>query len=90
MTSPWVTVYLALPAMTPARVLLPLPLGPMMEWTSPTLISRFTPLRISLSPMEACKLRMDNRAIVLCNCLSVCNFTKNGCVYCTYKDTFFL
>ncbi len=39
--------------MTLDRVDLPDPFIPMMAWTSPFGISRFTPLRISVSPIFA-------------------------------------
>ena len=63
-TSPWVTLYLGLPAMIPARVLLPLPLGPIMEWTSPSFTVRFTPFRISIPSILACKSFISSSDII--------------------------
>src|SRR6516225_2655209 len=57
-TSPSVTVKASRPARTPARVLLPEPLGPMMACTSPAFTLRLTPRRISLSSTRACKLKI--------------------------------
>src|SRR5438128_329930 len=57
-TSPSVTVKASRPARTPASVLLPEPLGPMMACTSPALTLRLTPRRISLSSTRACRLKM--------------------------------
>ena len=48
-TSPSVTSYVSRPASTWASVLLPEPFLPMMAWTSPGLMVRLTPLRISRS-----------------------------------------
>ena len=51
-TEPPVTLYLGWPAMEYARVDLPEPLGPIMAWTSPELIVRSTPRRISIAPLS--------------------------------------
>src|SRR5262249_31893918 len=57
-TSPSVTVKASRPARTPARVLLPEPLGPMMACTSPAFTLRSTPRRISLSSTRAWRLKI--------------------------------
>src|SRR4030067_948445 len=44
-----------------ARVLLPEPLGPMRACTSPRLMDRATPLRISLPSTLTCRSSMTNR-----------------------------
>jgi hypothetical protein len=56
--SPSVTSYAGWPEITFASVLLPEPFGPMIAWISPSLISRFTPFRISVpsSATSACRL----------------------------------
>ena len=46
-----------------AKVLFPVPLGPMMAWISPSLTPRFNPFRISLPPMETCKFLMFSNMI---------------------------
>src|SRR5919199_1241541 len=60
MTSPPVTSYAGLPAMTCASVLLPEPLGPMTACTSPASTVRSTPRRISRSPTEARRPRISS------------------------------
>src|SRR3989304_1527554 len=62
MTSPSVTSYASRPARTCASVLLPEPLGPMMEWTSPAFTFRFTPLRISWLPTFAWRFLISSIA----------------------------
>ncbi len=52
-TDPAVTSNVSRPASTPASVLLPEPLGPMMAWTSPAGTASESPLRISLPPTRA-------------------------------------
>src|SRR5437016_8151968 len=63
-TRPPVTTYSSRPASTWASVLLPLPLGPMIAWTSPGLTVRSTPVRISRSPTFACRFFISSSAIL--------------------------
>src|SRR5688572_32067972 len=53
-----------------ASVDLPDPFGPMSAWISPLLTFRSRPLRISLSPALACRLRISRSAIGLRWCQS--------------------
>src|SRR5882724_7488336 len=48
-----------------ARVLLPLPLGPMMAWTSPALMLRLTPLRIFLFSTPAWRFLISNIGLLI-------------------------
>ena len=59
-TVPSVTSYWGLPTSTALSVLLPEPLGPMMAWVSPSLMSRSMPRNISLSPIRACRFLTCN------------------------------
>src|ERR1019366_6001974 len=52
------------PASTWASVLLPLPLGPMMAWTSPEFTVRLMPWRISRSPTLACRSLISSSAML--------------------------
>src|SRR5687768_17358781 len=45
------------------RVDLPEPLGPIRAWISPERTVRSTPLRISLSPADTCRLRISRSAM---------------------------
>src|SRR4051794_16761478 len=61
--SPSVTSRPGWPMITLASVDLPEPLGPMSAWISLEWTSRSRPLRISLSPAETWRLRMERSAI---------------------------
>src|SRR5881628_2450616 len=52
---PPVTSYVRRPARTCASVVFPLPFGPMTAWTSPALIERSIPFRISLPVTFTCR-----------------------------------
>ena len=53
------------PARTPASVVLPEPLGPMMAWTSPALTVRLMPRRISLSSTRACRFLISSMSLTV-------------------------
>src|SRR6185312_10011923 len=79
-TSPCVTSYVSRPASTWASVLLPDPFLPMIAWTSPALIVRSTPLRISRpfgAATRAWRLEISSIAMFL-NLLSACR--SGACV----------
>src|SRR5690606_24718624 len=61
-TSPSVTSYLGWPITAEARVLLPVPLGPMTACTSPPFRARSTPVRISLPSTDTFSPRISNNA----------------------------
>src|ERR1035438_758337 len=63
-TSPAVTWYRSRPDRTCASVLLPEPLGPMMACTSPALMDRSMPLRISRPATLACRFLISSNDIV--------------------------
>ena len=60
--SPFVTLYFVCPSSVNARVLLPDPFGPMRACTSPWLIVRSTPFRISLPSTETWRSRISSFA----------------------------
>src|SRR3972149_4685058 len=55
----------SLPARTCARVVFPLPLGPMIAWTSPGLMDRSIPFRICLSPILTCRFLISSIGFLL-------------------------
>ncbi len=65
---PAVTWYESLRANTCASVLLPEPFGPMMEWTSPALIVRSMPFRISCPPTSTRRLLTSSKLIPHLTC----------------------
>src|SRR5438132_705944 len=71
-TSPSVTSKASLPVSTPARVLLPDPLGPIMAWTSPAFTVRLMPRRISLSATLAWRLWMVSMFCFPSDCYLAC------------------
>src|SRR3990172_5910559 len=62
-TDPPVTSYVTRPARTCAKVVLPLPFGPMIAWTSPGWIERSIPLRISLPPTFTWRFEISSIAL---------------------------
>src|SRR5215217_5275098 len=62
---PSVTSKLGWPMIALASVDLPEPLGPIRAWNSPSRTWRSTPLRICLSPMATCRLRISRSAMDL-------------------------
>ncbi len=63
-TVPLVTSYSSFPAITEESVLFPEPFGPIIACTSPGFTSRFSPLKISLSSIPACRFLISN---ITCN-----------------------
>ena len=57
---PFEISYTGLPITTFARVDLPEPFGPIIAWTSPGLIFKSTPFKISTSSTSACKFLISN------------------------------
>ena len=56
---PELTLKSGLPESTEARVLFPAPFGP--AWTSPSRMTRFTPLRISFPSIPACRSLISSK-----------------------------
>src|SRR5208282_3824003 len=66
-TAPPVTSYSLRPASTWARVLLPLPLGPMIAWTSPALTCKLRFFKMGLPSTPAHKLRISSMSLSVLN-----------------------
>ncbi len=64
--SPSVTLKRSRPAITAAKVLFPLPFGPIKACFSPLSIVRSTPFKISFPSMETCKFLISSNELMLC------------------------